>query len=253
MNNTFRLPDQLHQLSEPATHLDLSIHPFISHIAEAIRTDDHLNFLVLAGPSGVGKSHMFSYLQRNLVANLKWILLRRTTSRIQRTSDLKDEFSFVTENEFVNMEKNDDLIYSEFYTGNSSEYGLSIKEVERALNAFVPDTILVITGTLALCQVFPNAGLIYLVPPSLTELRYRVAASNKPNATSLLTYDKMEIIDIIKAGQDSSFIERYPISIICNETKREEECAKKIAQVVMRQKQIIDIPDKLLEELRILP
>jgi guanylate kinase len=247
---TIVLPDQISQLSNPAMLDSYSVPRYLLESFTILpKSDLKYRFLVLSGPSGVGKSHLLAYVRRYKMGGIDWKPVRRVTTRTKRLRDRKEELSIVAKNEFAMMEKRGDLMYSELYAGNQSEYGLSIDELLKALREGVSNTIFVIIGTLALSKILPRCTWIYILPPSLDELRRRIEQSQKPNMDKLFSYGVQEmksLVDFVASRYSENF---QPFSVICNESDRLHDCAEQARSIVWDGRQIVQLPSRLLTEL----
>jgi guanylate kinase len=248
-HKTISLPCQLSQLADIASLERYSAPSFFSEAIHGMKASNlRYRFLVVSGPSGVGKSQGISHMRTYSVGGIEWKIVKRVTTRPRRPFDSHDEVSFVTDKQFTELEKRGELLYSEVYSGNSSRYGLLIDDMLRHIREGTPRTVLIVIGTLALCRILPDCAFVYLVPPSLDELRSRVMGSRKPGAAHLVSYAVLEM-NGIAALPRSSFAHSHPVSILSNETNRQDECASSIGDVVSRGQQIIELPSDLISQL----
>lgn len=247
--NTIILPSQLNQLLRIN---ELSKYSTPTYIEEVIKKNATSNlafrFLVISGPSGVGKSEVISSLRSNLHNHIKWDLFRRITTRLRRPFDSYDEILFNSEEKYEELKNNGGLLYSETYGGNSSQYGISTEDFIRGVQGGGADTVFVIIGTIALTQILPKCMFVYLLPPSLDELRNRLKRSKKPNSERLLDYDIAEMKSIISLS-NSDFANNNAISILVNKNNMEDQCAENIREIVLQGKQQVELPETLVSQL----
>lgn len=127
--------------------------------------------VVVSGPSGTGKGTVCKKLlsQRDTV---KYSV--SATTRKPREGEIEGKnYFFVTEKKFLDMLDNDALIEWDKYCDNY--YGTPKAYVDSCLEDGF-DVILEITveGALEIKYKYPECVLIFLLPPSLEELRRRI-------------------------------------------------------------------------------
>lgn len=129
--------------------------------------------VVLAGPSGVGKSSVVSEL-RKLYPDL-WFSVSATT-RAQRPGERDGvDYRFVSADEFDRMIKNDDLLeWAEIHRGIHRS-GTPKAPIEARLAAGQPALVEVdLAGARNLREAMPEAFLVFLSPPSWEALVERL-------------------------------------------------------------------------------
>ncbi|ANY69818.1 guanylate kinase [Paenibacillus sp. BIHB 4019] len=127
--------------------------------------------IVLSGPSGVGKGTVCSVLRKKM-PNLVYSV--SATTRLPRQGEVDGvNYFFKTREQFQEMMARDALLEHAEYVGNC--YGTPRDFVERTL-AGGQDVILEIEvqGALKVKEKFPEGVFIFLVPPSLDELKQRI-------------------------------------------------------------------------------
>lgn len=127
--------------------------------------------VVISGPSGTGKGTVCKKLlsQRE---NVRYSV--SATTRKPREGETEGvNYFFVSESQFLDMLEKDALIEWDKYCNNY--YGTPKAFVDNCL-AEGTDVILEITveGALEIKQKYPECVLIFLLPPSLEELRRRI-------------------------------------------------------------------------------
>lgn len=129
--------------------------------------------VVLAGPSGVGKSSVVHEL-RKLYPDL-WFSVSATT-RAQRPGERDGvDYRFVTADEFDHMIKNDELLeWAEIHRGIHRS-GTPREPIEQRLDAGLPALVEVdLAGARNLRRAMPEAFLVFLSPPSWDALVERL-------------------------------------------------------------------------------
>ncbi|MBD2871459.1 guanylate kinase [Paenibacillus arenilitoris] len=127
--------------------------------------------IVLSGPSGVGKGTVCSVL-RGKMPDLVYSV--SATTRQPRQGEVEGvNYFFKSKEQFQDMIKHDALLEHAEYVGNY--YGTPREFVERTL-ASGKDVILEIEvqGALKVKQKFPEGIFVFLLPPSLDELKQRI-------------------------------------------------------------------------------
>jgi guanylate kinase len=129
------------------------------------------NLFVVAAPSGTGKSSLVNAL---LELDSHLVVSTSHTTREPRGQEQDGrEYHFISEAEFKQkIADNDFLEWAEVH-GNL--YGTSHAEVEERI-ASGQDVVLEIDwqGALQIKRIFPNAVLIFILPPSWEELAQRL-------------------------------------------------------------------------------
>jgi len=129
------------------------------------------NLYVVAAPSGTGKSSLVKAL---LEVDSRMELSVSHTTRAPRGQELHGrEYYFVSNDEFDRMVGNDAFV--EWAKVHNNRYGTSRKAIEDKIAAGA-DIVLEIDyqGAIQIKQKFPNAVLIFILPPSWPELRSRL-------------------------------------------------------------------------------
>lgn len=127
--------------------------------------------IVLSGPSGVGKGTVCGALRKE-DTQIQYSI--SATTREPRTGETDGvSYFFKSKDEFKEMIENNELLEWAEYVGNY--YGTPRKYVEDTL-ASGKDVILEIEvqGALQVKETFPEGVFIFLMPPSLKELRNRI-------------------------------------------------------------------------------
>ncbi|SFX51410.1 guanylate kinase [Thermoactinomyces sp. DSM 45891] len=138
--------------------------------------------IVVSGPSGVGKGTVCSALRKRL-PNLAYSV--SATTRQPRAGERDGvNYFFKTRAEFEHMIQNDELIEWAEYVGNY--YGTPRGYVEDTL-ASGKDIVLEIEvqGAYQVKEAFPDGVFIFLVPPSMDDLRTRILHRGSETTSSL--------------------------------------------------------------------
>ncbi|MGA2667174.1 MAG: guanylate kinase [Patescibacteria group bacterium] len=115
---------------------------------------------VISGPSGVGKGTVVNGLLNKPQLNLHWS--KSYTTRQKRDSDkLERHYIFVDEKKFNKLEKEGEILESNFYNGNW--YGSSKSEINNALKKgcnVIKE--IEINGALKYKNIYPDVVLIFI-------------------------------------------------------------------------------------------
>ncbi len=127
-------------------------------------------FIVISGPSGVGKGTICNKLIDEVNA---WYSVS-TTTREKRVGEVEGvNYYFVTKPKFEEMIKNNVFLEYNIYNGNY--YGTSretvLAKMNEGINVF---SEIDVNGGKNIKKIFPDAVLIYIAPPSMEELRKRL-------------------------------------------------------------------------------
>ena len=152
---------------------------------------------VISAPSGAGKTTLIeSLLEHSSKRNLR--LGISCTTRSKRKNETNGEsYFFKTKEEFQEMSEKEELLESAEVFGNF--YGTPRKWVEEQLNKDI-DIILELDwqGEKQIKENYPDAVSIFILPPSLKDLRERLNKRNQDSEDDIkkrLAQAKIEIIN----------------------------------------------------------
>lgn len=136
---------------------------------------------VLSGPSGVGKGTVIEALEEEPL-DIEYSV--SVTTRAPRPGEKEGEdYYFVDEKEFFRMKENDDFL--EWALVHNNYYGTLREKVENILESGKNLILeLDIQGAKQIREKFPQAVLIFLLPPSLEELEHRLNKRGSENNES---------------------------------------------------------------------
>lgn len=154
-------------------------------------------FIVISGPSGVGKGTIVKELLERFNA---WYSISMTT-RPKRENEIdKVNYFFVTKEQFEENIKEDDFI--EYATYNNNYYGTPRKEIDNKLNNNI-DVIaeIEVKGAKKVKELYKDSVLIYILPPSFEELETRLRNRNTEDNTTIekrlnIAKEELKQIDI---------------------------------------------------------
>ncbi len=173
-------------------------------MSEIIKENTKGNLVVISGPSGAGKDSIVNEL-KNKNHNV-WISVS-CTSRDKRPGDIEGEtYYFLTRSEFEQkIDEGDFLEYAE-YAGNY--YGTPKSKIEDKLNHGI-DVILVIEiqGALKIKELLPDTIFIFILPPSMHELKRRLIDRKTENKDKI--YKRFE-----RAYQEINEVTKYNYVVV---------------------------------------
>lgn len=136
-----------------------------------LKTSEQGNLIVISGPSGAGKGSIIKKLLEK-ESNI-WLSVSMTSRQI-RGGDIPDvSYFFVSRDEFE--KRIEDGVFLEYATYNGNYYGTPKDKIVEKINEGM-DVILEIEiqGALKVKELVSDAIFIFVMPPSLGELRTRL-------------------------------------------------------------------------------
>lgn len=155
--------------------------------------------IVLSGPSGVGKGTVRKAFMQD-AEEVQYSI--SVTTRKPREGEVDGvDYFFKTHSEFEEMIENNKLLEYAQFVGNY--YGTPVDYVEETLDSG-RDVLLEIEvqGAKQVRQHFPEGAYIFLMPPSLTELRNRIV--NRGTETDDVIDNRMGV-----AKEEIELIDQY--------------------------------------------
>jgi guanylate kinase len=183
----------------------------------------HGEIIVVAAPSGTGKT---TIVKRILNKFPEVIFSISATTRKKRENENDGvEYFFISEAEFKEKIKNDEFAeWERFY---DYYYGTLKSFIDENVNANKPILLeLDVNGALTIKKNYPNAHLIYIVPPSKEELIKRLTARNTESKEDLKKR-------IERAKMELSLKDKFDYFIHNNDLEKAVEEAKSLIKNIL--------------------
>ncbi|MEQ6358496.1 guanylate kinase [Thermoanaerobacter thermohydrosulfuricus] len=193
--------------------------------------------IVLSGPSGAGKGTICKALMKK-EKNLK--LSISATTRQPRSGEIEGKnYFFKSEEEFEKMIENDSFlewakVYDHYY-GTPKDFVL--KNLEEGNDVVLEIDI---QGALKIKEKFPEGVFIFILPPSMEELKNRIKKRG--------TETEEEIIKRFKSAyEELNYVSRYNYVVINDSV---EEAVEKIRAIIIAEKCRVDRNKDLYLEIK---
>ena len=162
--------------------------------------------VIISGPSGSGKGTVVKQLD----TALGYARSISVTTREPRDGEVNGrDYFFTTEDAFIQMRQENALLEHALFVGNY--YGTPRRYVEEQIqHGKVVVLEIEVYGALQVKEKFPEAVLIFLMPPSFTELSNRLKGRNTENDVTIEARLK-------KSLEEIPFIDQYNYLVINDE------------------------------------
>jgi len=183
------------------------------------RSEHKGKLFIISGPSGAGKGTIC----KRLIDETKVEISVSMTTRQPREGEVEGKsYYFTTKEDFLKKVEADGFLeWAEVY-GNY--YGTPKAKVDEKLAAGI-DVVLEIDiqGALNVKEVYPDGIFIFILPPSMAELRKRITGRGSETEESL----KLRLSQTLK---EVSYIDKYDYCVVNGEL---EEAVTRVKSIVV--------------------
>lgn len=185
--------------------------------------DQRGNLIILSGPSGVGKGTVLSALMKDY-DDIHYSV--SATTRKPRVGEKNgDDYYFMSEDKFESLVEKDEFL--EWAEVHNNYYGTPKKYVEENLDQG-EDVILEIDiqGAQQIKDKYPDGVFIFLLPPSLEELKARIHHRGTETEEAIKTRMK-------NAEKEMNKVENYDYAVI---NEQIEEAINKLKAIIIAER-----------------
>ena len=192
-----------------------------------IKTKEKGNLIVISGPSGAGKGTVIKKLKE--INDNFWLSISMTSREI-RSNDIPDKtYFFVSREEFERRINNN--VFLEYAQYNGNYYGTPRDKINEKLNEGY-DVILEIEiqGALKIKELVPDAIFIFILPPSMKELKRRLVSRGTDSREKILSRFKT-------AYQEINHVTKYNYVVINDDV---DKAADKVNAILLGERCRVD-------------
>lgn len=196
-------------------------------MSKIIKTKERGNLIVISGPSGAGKGTIVDGLKK--VNENIWVSISMT-SRESRKNDIPDEtYFFVSREEFEERISRGEFLEYAIY--NENYYGTPRDKIAHKLEQGY-DVVLEIEiqGALKVKELVDDAIFIFILPPSMRELRNRLVNRGTDSKEKILNRFK-------RAYQEINEVTKYNYVVINDDI---DKAVKKVNAILLSERCRVD-------------
>ncbi len=178
--------------------------------------------IVVSGPSGAGKS---TICQRAVTCGDCYLSISATT-RKPRIGEDHSNYLFLSEEEFVKrINKNEFLEYA---CVHGNYYGTLKQPVFEKMNLGINVILEIdVQGSMLIKDIYPDCEMIFVLPPSLAELKKRLSARK----TETVQQYSMRLKNAVK---EIGMADKYDFLVINDKVENAVEDIKDIIKIINR-------------------
>ena len=183
--------------------------------------------IVVSGPSGAGKDTVINKVletEKNV-----WVSISMTSRPPRGNEENGKDYFFVTKEEFEENIKQGNLL--EYATYNDNYYGTPKSKIKEYLDKGI-DVILIIEiqGALQIKDLIPEALFIFIMPPSMEELRDRLVHRGTDSPDKIISRFK-------RAYEEINEVTKYNYVVVNDEV---EKASNKVISIMKAEKCRVD-------------
>lgn len=196
-------------------------------MSKILKSNNKGSLIVISGPSGSGKDSVCERLKE--YNDNFWVSISCTTRKPRQGEEDGINYFFIDKECFENKIKKDEFL--EYAVYNNNYYGTPKDKINDYLNKGI-DVILVIEvqGALKIKHKVPEAIFIFLMPPTMRDLVYRLKKRGTESNDKIVERFK-------KAYKEINEVNKYNYVVVNDEL---DKAAKKVNSIIEAQKCMVE-------------
>lgn len=146
------------------------------------KVPSNIGMIIVVGPSGVGKSSLVDRVTKEIPILFDTVTF--TTRTMRKGESEGKPYHFVSEDQFLKLLEED--FFVEWARVHNRFYGTSREQIEQAIGSgriVIMDVD--VQGARTFREKYANSFSIFVLPPSIDELRYRIKKRDKMDESEL--------------------------------------------------------------------